>query len=376
MKIGFVNFTEMDYDINTPHVAPLGGSESAMCYLAGELARVGHSVTLFNQRGQGEVIGGVVHWSREMLNKKEFLAEIEVMVLQNTPDAVDSLKQYLPPTTKLIFWTQHAHDQKAIAGPLLKTNVCNLIDGFVFISHWQMENYLARFPILREKCTILRNAIAPSFLNLFKNPDDIIANKSEPILAYTSVPFRGLELLFTIFPLIRERVPKAKLKIYSSMSVYQMGSNQELKDFGEMYQKFREMEGVEYIGSVSQRELATAMKEVVILAYSNTFAETSCISVMEAMAAGAQIISSELGAMPETVMPFGKLIPVDQSVDYVAKFVDLTISYLERAKNDSEEVKVQLGNQVLLMNKSYSWELRASEWTRWLETVTIKDKYR
>ena len=38
------------------------------------------------------------------------------------------------------------------------------------------------------------------------------------------------------------------------------------------------MEGVEYVGSVSQVELAAALKGAMVLAYPNTFAETSCIS--------------------------------------------------------------------------------------------------
>jgi glycosyltransferase involved in cell wall biosynthesis len=139
---------------------------------------------------------------------------------------------------------------------------------------------------------ILRNAVAPSFLNLFHDPEDIVQHKKEPILAYTSVPFRGLELLLTIFPLIKARVPKAKLKIYSSMAVYQMEKIKEKQDFGEMYQKFEAMEGVEYMGSLPQKDLATAMKKVAILAYPNTFAETACTSAMEAMAAGAHVITS------------------------------------------------------------------------------------
>lgn len=366
MKIAFVNYTEMDYDINTPHEKPLGGSESAMCYLAGEMARAGHQVTLFNQSGRGEEIGGVVHWSREMLTQKDFLAEVEVMILQNTPDAAPAIKEKLPDSAKLIFWTQHAHDQRAIVEPLQKRGLCELFDGFVFISHWQMENYLARYPILREKCTILRNAIAPAFLNLFKNPDQIMEHKKEPILAYTSVPFRGLELLLTIFPLIKQRVPKAKLKIYSSMAVYQMEKENEKRDFGEIYQRFKAMEGVDYIGSLPQKELAMAMKEVMILAYPNTFAETACTSAMEAMAAGAHVISSYYGALPETVLPFGELVSVEKDEDYVAKFVDLVVNYLNKVATEREEVKTQLGNQVLLFNKRFNWSLRAKEWERWL----------
>src|SRR5258708_26316859 len=46
MRIVFYDHTPVDYTPETPFARPLGGSESAQCYLALELARRGHSVVL------------------------------------------------------------------------------------------------------------------------------------------------------------------------------------------------------------------------------------------------------------------------------------------------------------------------------------------
>lgn len=48
LRIVFLDPIEWDYVIDTPRVRPLGGSQSALCYLAEELAKRGHAVALYN----------------------------------------------------------------------------------------------------------------------------------------------------------------------------------------------------------------------------------------------------------------------------------------------------------------------------------------
>ena len=48
MRIAFLDTNELDYTADTPYRQPLGGSQSAICYLAAELARLGHEVAVLN----------------------------------------------------------------------------------------------------------------------------------------------------------------------------------------------------------------------------------------------------------------------------------------------------------------------------------------
>ena len=116
------------------------------------------------------------------------------------------------------------------------------------------------------------------------------AQSSALRLAYTSTPFRGLAVLLACFPAIHRRHPNCQLDVFSSMQVY----GQAAKDdpYTAFYDQCRQTEGINYRGSVSQPQLAKELAGATMLAYPNTFAETSCIAVMEALAAGLLVVTA------------------------------------------------------------------------------------
>jgi glycosyltransferase involved in cell wall biosynthesis len=247
----------------------------------------------------------------------------------------------------------------------------NAYSGMAMVSEWQRGEYHQRFEIELERMTVLRNAIPPPFAGQFPAGSVILASKATPpILAYTSTPFRGLEWLIDCFPRIRAAVPGARLKVFSSMKVYQHSAAEDEAAYGKLYQRCRATEGVEYIGSVTQADLARAMRSVAVLAYPNTFAETSCIGVMEAMAMGCQVVTSDLGALAETTAGFGRLIPfVSDREAYLGKFVDQTVDALRESAARGAETEEKLRRQVDYINGEAIWERRAGEWTKWLENL-------
>jgi len=360
MKIGFVNFSPLIYDVSTPYKKPMGGSESAMCYLAEAMAKGKNKIILFTTLNKKSKIRGVECLPIKDLFKS--LDRLDILIVQNSPLQGYQIKQTAPKNLKIILWTQHDSDQPAVE-VLNKPEVVKSFDAFVLISNYQKKNYIKQFGVSPRKCVVLRNAISPVFENLYKKGESTISKKSDiPALTYTSTPFRGLNLLIQMFPAIKNIYPAVKLRVFSSLAVYHVSKEEDDKNYGALYDACRNTPGVEYVGSISQTKLASELIKISILAYPNTFPETSCIAVMEAMAAGCFIVTSKLGALPETTAGFAKLIEVDGDWQrYGNLFIREILNFLYNPKD--------LSAQVAYANKHYTWKVRAKEWETWIKTL-------
>jgi glycosyltransferase involved in cell wall biosynthesis len=228
-----------------------------------------------------------------------------------------------------------------------------------------------------EQMEILRNAIAPAFENLFRNPHELADAKARELrLVYTSTPFRGLAILLACFPAVHRRHPHCWLDVYSSMQVYYQSGAQD--PYSKLYEQCKSIPGIRYRGSVSQPVLAKELAASSVLAYPNTFAETSCIAVMEALAAGLLVVTSDLGALSETLSGQGRLVPPQSppsrtqeqfAIDY-ARVLDQAIAEISSDRSGFAE-RQYLQSQML--NETCTYDIRAGEWLaatrRWLENV-------
>jgi predicted O-linked N-acetylglucosamine transferase (SPINDLY family) len=374
MRIAFVDFIPYSYTIESAYQEPLGGSQSALCYLAEVLARYGHEIFLFTTSEIVTQSRGVVCMPLKVISAPLIHSlQLDVLVLLNVAAQGPQIRELLQPQTRLAFWTGHAHNQPGVQSLSDLENQA-AFDYIVVVSDWQRDCYIQAFGISPQKLKVLKNAISPSFNSMFATNKPIIGAKSSPpVLAYTSTPFRGLELLLEIFPRIRQAVPGTRLKIFSSMQVYQVSPEQD--QYQHLYQQLQQIEGVEYIGSLTQSKLAGELQSITALAYPNSFPETSCIAVMEAMASGCLIITSDLGALSETTAGFADLVPVseedqDKIEAYKAQFVETAVAALQKWLNQSAVVEQRLQAQVSYVNEQYTWEKRAEEWEEWLTEIS------
>lgn len=368
MRIAFFDSVGWGYRVKTAYSRPMGGAQSTLCYLSEALSRMGHSVFLFNRGSRPEVSRGVACIPLNLLDRS-LLRSFDVCVERSATVAGPRLKPHSRQDTRWILWNGHAHDQPAVQA-LGSESVRAAYDGIVLLSRWQQRQFVSRFGLNPQKTAVMQNAVAPAFENLF-GPDSSIPDvkRHPPIIAYTSTPFRGLSVLLDVFPEIRRRVAGVRLKVYSSMAVYRVSP--ETDRFARLYERCRRTEGVEYVGSLPQPELARELRTASVLAYPNTFPETACIAAMEAMAAGCSIVTSRLGALPETTAGFARLVPVyGDWRRYKSRFVEETVAALgDFLAADRAGLSAALDRQVAHANRKLNWRLRAEQWSQWLQKI-------
>ena len=364
MRVIFVHRTIVDYTVETPYHRAVGGTEAAISYLAAELAQAGHSIVhLANTSLPGSYLG-VECLNHHAAFNSDMLNSADAVVVAN--EAIGAAVRDIGVRRPLVLWAHHADDQPPIE-PLEFSRERKAWSGFAFVSQWQLEEFCRIYWLPRERAQVLRNAIAPSIATDAPRAPWYL-RKAPPLLVYTSAPYRGLDVLLDSFPVIREAIPDVRLKVFSGLSTTRGGP--EDNKYADLHQKCLSLEGVDYAGPVSQPELARWLSEAAALAYPSTYPETSCIAALEAMAMGATVITTRLGALPETLAGHGVLVDsVDRHELLVANFASAVVATLKSQRLLPAPAAARRAAQIAYVRENYLWANRAREWVHWLSQL-------
>jgi len=372
MKIALVDLGSTNYSPLTPEVSPLGGMESGAAYLSRSLARLGHTIYLFNNTHLEGQYDGVYCFHVDKIPHYHLVEKFDVAVSIYCDG--ERLRSYFG-DTPLILFTGHNVGAEKIRN-LKDTKEQSYWDKIVFKTNWQAASFINSFGINKSKIKIISSAAAPFFNATQPKKHFFFDENRPPTLYYSSTPFRGLGILIQAFPIIKSHLPGVKAKIFSSMSTHQ--KPEEDKYYANLYEACIST-GMEYIGSLNQKDLACEISKADILAYPSTYAETSCITVMEAMLNSAVIIAHDLGAIAETSGGFGHFIPYNQQNDhnvivknYALAVVQTVLSY----QKFPHAGRQRLGNQNAYARRNYNWDDKALEWSTFLSEVVSEKRQR
>jgi hypothetical protein len=346
MKILFICLSTLEFNVLTPYSEPLGGTESALSYLSVELAKLGHDVYLM-ARTQDAVIEGVKH-----IPISEDLQSIDpdVIVAVSCPQACPSIKK-IAPRAKIILWNHMMPNQPALL-PLFQPETAQTIDHIVYVSERQRGEFAAvaqKTVVLDgDRTTVINNAVAPCFENLFTGPNEILAVK-ECRGAYTSTPYRGLAILSVI-----KELP---IEVYSSMKVYQGNDD----DFAAVYSSLKTNDCLELFGSVSQKDLKDKLRRIAFLVYPSIFTECHSIAILEAMASGLKVITTDFACAPTEFID-----SMPSATGSVEEYAALLRKNINNFRAHPEEWAEKIWQQVQYVNRECTWAKRAWEWNNYL----------
>jgi FkbM family methyltransferase len=363
MRIGLIDLAPLDYSPHTPSERPLGGMQSGISYLAMALADRGHDVTLINRTSAPGVYSGVRCLHVDEGFRGDQLRQFDVVVSIYC-DGLALRRAGI--SAPLVLWTGHNGDEPTVQ-KLSDPAERSAWTRIVLKSEWQKSIFQDRLGLEPWRAGVIGNAISPSVERLSPTRDFYFESDRPPVLLYSSTPFRGLDLLVQAFPAINASVPGSTARIYSSMAVYQKhGENDE---YHALYDRCKQLGGFEYYGSVSQPVLAAALSQADILSFPSTYEETSCLTVMEAMASGCIVVCNDLGALRETSAGFGYFAPYPPAAHANLR-ARLFTSALLKAVADSRRQPVAmrraLEDQMAFARSNYVWSARAEQWERYL----------
>jgi glycosyltransferase involved in cell wall biosynthesis len=356
----------IEFDGTTPFIQPLGGSESGIVYVARELTRLGHEVTVYAKMPNSlrsdskEPFPAYVHYHR-------FFADY----LSSPWDVVISFRSFDPfllgrVAPRMIFWCGDSYDQpvlKDFGHQALQEN----IDLIFCVSEWHRRTFIETFKLPAAKVIATRNGF-------FRDLVSSDARREWTRSAYTSTPYRGLDVLLRIFPKIRAQVASLTLDVFSSMKVYGWTGERDQREFGSVYAEANQP-GVILRGGLPQPVLLKQLAATGLLLYPNTFEETSCIAAIEAQASGCVVVTSARAGLNETVEheKTGICIKGDPESDrYQREFIAAAVGLLQNPSRLIEFSEAARHRAFRL----YDWAVIVSEWTGIFEAMVPQPVHR
>ena len=349
-----VIYTEgLPFDGNTPFERSLGGSESAVVFMARALARRGHSVKVFcNCPRPGEYDGVTYEDAPEFAG---FLATGTCDVLiccRHLRGLVGPVRSRLN-----VVWN---HDILTRETAPYLSSLMFKVDRLLVLSEFHKQQFQAHLSVPDDRYVVTRNGVDVELVDqairgVERDPDQVI---------YTSRPERGLDVLLTMWPQMKARRPKLKLAIahYENAS-----ADARMAEYlATLRRVAEELPEVEMLGPLSKRDLYRELARSALLVYPSTFPEVSCISALEAAACGTPVVASRYCALKESVADgeTGVLIPGDpQEEAYQRAFVKAALDLLSddaRWRQMSEAGRRRI-------EERYQWAQIAEEWEREFE---------
>lgn len=305
---------------------------------------------------------GATEIQMEMLHKhvpKELLDQVQICT--SVPGKVP-----IDPNKVNILWQKNSYDQPNLQEFFGNKERHKEYDWYVFNSHWNYEKFRYFFDVPTDRCVVIKNGT-----NNF--PKRKIFKKGDPVkILHHNTPWRGLNVLLRAMQEIKD--PNITLDVYSSCEVYGNDfKKQNDEQFKPLYEQAEKLTNVNYIGYKPNEYILEHITDYDLYVYPSIFEETSCVSAMEALAAGVHVITNNYGALYETCSEWPVYVNYSDNYETMARD---TAEAIKVAANYLHESFIQqhLDEQQKFYKRFYNWGKKGIEWKSFLTGVVNERK--
>jgi glycosyltransferase involved in cell wall biosynthesis/2-polyprenyl-3-methyl-5-hydroxy-6-metoxy-1,4-benzoquinol methylase len=353
--IAFVT-SGLQFNGNTIYEKALGGSESAMIYMAKEIAKLGNEVTVYCECDKPGFYESVEYRTLQQYFADE-KAQFDLLIVSRFTDFLA-----LPIDTKMnILW---CHDVDC--GNF--KDAIGVSDRVFCLSDYHKSLYVENYNITPSnyiwKTSNGYDQTIPT--------KEVSFEEKKNNYIYASRPERGLKfLLEKIWPEIVEKNPDAVLHICGYTNDFNIPDHAK-QLYAEIDDILEYSSGVKKIGHLAKTEYYDLLSRCAYMVYPSDFPEISCINAIEAQYNKCLVITSDKYALSETVKTDTKITAEYGTQKYVNEFLAL----LDKYQSDVYEEEVIKGQQAI--TKQYSWEKVAQSWNREIDSMFEKryEKYK
>lgn len=330
----------------------IGGSETSHVEMAWRLAARGHNVVNYvplPEDSPGEWKGtkwydiSQVDWTQKGI----WIIYRDPTAIENFPKIGERINQ----TIWLLMqdWDYPNWTNKRIKG----------FDSIIAMCKWHARNLVSRYPAARNHLWLNSNGIK---IDLIEQIEKEQIQRDPKLIIYTSSPDRGLKPLLLSFKKAREYVSDLRLKITYGFDnidkLIEKNPNSYMKGLKNEILELADQPGVEWLGRVNQPDLYRLWFSAGIWVYQTNFAETSCISCMEAQAMGAIPIFSPIYAQGENI---GYGIDIPGNCDDALTNARFAAEIVRLALNPELQEMVRTEMMPWARNR-YDWEKMVDLW--------------
>ena len=281
------------------------------------------------------------------------------------PDLLDKFQiicsrvRWIDPKKPTILWCHDTWDDPE-SQHLKEEERRARFEKFVFVSNYQLSTYNLALQVPYAQSFVMQNAIEPIELK-DKNKDQIK-------LIYHTTPHRGLNVaVAAIMELAKNYGDKIHFDVFSSFEAY--GWKERDKEFEDLFNNIKEHPQMTYHGYQPNEKVREALQEAHIFAYPSIWPETSCIAAIEAMSAGCQVVCPNFAALPETTANFATMYQWSEDIQFHANvFANMLNAAIQNHYDENTQRKLLY--QKNYTDNFYNWDLRANQWTGFLQGLS------